>query len=96
MFIPRGSVLYTAGNASTPQLLLKQLARDKSIRSIELIMKELADAVIEGKGQRAMEGNEPEPPAAAAPTGETGPTPGQESAEPAPAEEPTAEASAKA
>lgn len=66
---------------------------DDGIRSIELIMKELADAVIEGKGQRVMEGNEPEPAAAAA---ESAAAPKQEIAAAAPAEEPSAEAPAKA
>ncbi len=32
-----GSVLYASGNASTPQVLLKQLAKDESIKNIELI-----------------------------------------------------------
>lgn len=32
-----GSRIYTAGNAATPQILLNQLARDSSIRDVELI-----------------------------------------------------------
>ncbi len=32
-----GSMIYTAGNAATPQALLKQIAKDKSIKDIELL-----------------------------------------------------------
>ncbi len=35
--IKPGSLIYTAGNAATPQTLLKQLVKDKSIRDVELI-----------------------------------------------------------
>ncbi|MEE4257033.1 MAG: acetyl-CoA hydrolase/transferase C-terminal domain-containing protein [Bacteroidales bacterium] len=35
--IRSGSVIYTAGNAATPQVLLKQLAYDTSITNIELL-----------------------------------------------------------
>ncbi|MBN2635820.1 MAG: acetyl-CoA hydrolase/transferase family protein [Prolixibacteraceae bacterium] len=35
--IKRGSVIYTGGNAATPQTLLKQLINDKSISNVELI-----------------------------------------------------------
>lgn len=35
--IKPGSVIYTGGNAATPQTLLKQLVNDKSIRDVELI-----------------------------------------------------------
>lgn len=35
--IKEGSVIYTAGNAATPQVLLKQLAKDHEIKNIELL-----------------------------------------------------------
>ncbi len=35
--IKKGNIIYTAGNAATPQILLKQLAKDKSIKNIELL-----------------------------------------------------------
>ncbi|MDY6952343.1 MAG: hypothetical protein SWE60_12585, partial [Thermodesulfobacteriota bacterium] len=35
--IPSGSRIYSAGNASTPQVLLKQLASDTAIRDVELL-----------------------------------------------------------
>ncbi|VAW19319.1 acetyl-CoA hydrolase/transferase [hydrothermal vent metagenome] len=35
--IKPGSLIYTAGNAATPQTLLKQLVKDKSIKDVELI-----------------------------------------------------------
>ncbi len=35
--IPKGSRIYSAGNASTPQILLKQLASDTSITDVELL-----------------------------------------------------------
>lgn len=35
--IPAGSLIYCAGNAATPQLLLKQLSTDNSIRNVELL-----------------------------------------------------------
>ena len=35
--IKSGSLIYTSGNAATPQVLLKQLVKDKSIKDIELI-----------------------------------------------------------
>src|SRR5512136_1170646 len=34
--IPSGSRIYSSGNAATPQVLLKQLATDESIRDVEL------------------------------------------------------------
>lgn len=36
-FIKNGSIIYCGGNAATPQMLLKQLAKDNSIRNIELL-----------------------------------------------------------
>ena len=36
-YIKPGSLIYTAGNAAAPQMLLQQLARDTSIRDIELL-----------------------------------------------------------
>ena len=63
---------------------------DDGIRSIELIMKELADAVIEGKGQRAMNKGEPDPPPAP-PAGEPAAAAAAE-----PAAEPATEAPAQA
>ena len=60
---------------------------DDGIRSIEMIMRQLADAVIEGKGQAAMaKGKEPEP----APAAEAPPAPAAQ----AKAETPPAEAQA--
>ena len=35
--LPANSMVYTAGNASTPQVLLKQLVRDSNIRDIDLL-----------------------------------------------------------
>lgn len=35
--IKPGSVIYTGGNAATPQTLLRQLAKDESIKDVELI-----------------------------------------------------------
>ncbi|MCF8230206.1 MAG: hypothetical protein K9G58_13475 [Bacteroidales bacterium] len=35
--IPAGSMLYCAGNAATPQMLLKQISKDESIRDIEIL-----------------------------------------------------------
>lgn len=35
--IKPGSIIYVAGNAATPQVLLKQIARDKDIRDIEML-----------------------------------------------------------
>jgi len=35
--IKPGSIIYTGGNAATPQVLLKQLARDTSIKDIEML-----------------------------------------------------------
>lgn len=35
--LKRGSVIYTGGNAATPQILLKQLIEDTSIKDVELI-----------------------------------------------------------
>lgn len=35
--IKEGSIIYTAGNAATPQVLLKQLAKDNSIKNVELL-----------------------------------------------------------
>jgi acyl-CoA hydrolase len=35
--ITPGSILYASGNASTPQILLKQLAHDESIKNIEMV-----------------------------------------------------------
>jgi len=34
--VPSGSRIYSSGNAATPQVLLKQLATDGSIRDVEL------------------------------------------------------------
>ncbi len=34
--IKRGSVIYASGNAATPQVLLEQLARDSSIRNVDM------------------------------------------------------------
>jgi acyl-CoA hydrolase len=35
--IKEGSIIYTAGNAATPQVLLKQLVKDTSIKNIDLL-----------------------------------------------------------
>ncbi len=35
--IKKGSAIYTAGNAATPQVLLKQLAKDKNIKNVDLL-----------------------------------------------------------
>ncbi len=35
--IPPGSVIYCAGNAATPQVLLQQVAKDASIRDVEML-----------------------------------------------------------
>jgi acyl-CoA hydrolase len=35
--IPQGSVIYTSGNAATPQVLLRQLAADTTIREVDLL-----------------------------------------------------------
>jgi acyl-CoA hydrolase len=35
--IPPGSRIYSAGNATTPRILLQQLSRDESIRNVELL-----------------------------------------------------------
>ena len=35
--IPRGSRIYTSGNAATPKLLLNQLAEDENIKDVELL-----------------------------------------------------------
>ena len=35
--LPPGSRIYSAGNATTPQILLQQLSRDESIRDVELL-----------------------------------------------------------
>ena len=35
--LPPGSRIYVSGNAATPQVLLKQIARDKEIKDIELL-----------------------------------------------------------
>lgn len=35
--IKKGSIIYTAGNAATPQVLLKQIAIDESIRDVEMM-----------------------------------------------------------
>lgn len=35
--IPRGSMVYSSGNAATPQVLLKQIIKDTSIRDIDLL-----------------------------------------------------------
>ncbi|MCP3930739.1 MAG: acetyl-CoA hydrolase/transferase family protein [Bacteroidetes bacterium] len=37
IFIKEGSMIYTSGNAATPQVLLKQLAKDTSIHNVGLI-----------------------------------------------------------
>lgn len=51
-----GSVIYTAGNAATPQVLLKQLANDTSINNVELLsillLGELHDLFSEDTCQR--------------------------------------------
>lgn len=36
-FLPAGSRIYSSGNAATPQVLLKHLASDTSIKSVELV-----------------------------------------------------------
>ena len=35
--IPAGSRIYSSGNAATPQVLLRQLAREGSIKDVELL-----------------------------------------------------------
>ena len=35
--LPAGTMVYTAGNASTPQVLLKQLVKDSDIKDIDLL-----------------------------------------------------------
>ncbi|HHL32134.1 MAG TPA: acetyl-CoA hydrolase, partial [Oceanospirillales bacterium] len=35
--IPKNSMVYTAGNASTPQVLLRQIIKDEQITSIDLL-----------------------------------------------------------
>jgi len=35
--IPPGSIIYSGGNAATPQALLQQLAKDRSIQGVELL-----------------------------------------------------------
>jgi len=35
--IPRGAVIYTGGNAATPQVLLRQLAKNDSIKNVTLL-----------------------------------------------------------
>lgn len=56
--IKPGSVLYTAGNAATPQLLLKQIASDTAIRDIELlsllVLGDLAELFSEEACQRIL------------------------------------------
>ena len=37
VFLSKGKMVYCAGNAATPQVLLKQIIKDKSIRGIELL-----------------------------------------------------------
>lgn len=37
VILKKGSIIYTAGNAATPQVLLRHLAEDKSITDVELL-----------------------------------------------------------
>ncbi len=77
---------------SDPSLIdLPIPGNDDGIRSVEMIMRQLADAVIQGKGQAAMsQGKEPEPAAAAADT-----APAVVAETPPQAETPTVEAEAQ-
>jgi len=36
-YLPKGSMVYSSGNAATPQVLLKQIVKDKSITNIDLL-----------------------------------------------------------
>ena len=53
-----GSVIYTGGNAATPQILLKQLVNDKSIKDVELISISTDNLYVKGKSYKNPEESE--------------------------------------